>query len=234
MVYEGDITINSHKIRIAMNLVFKRDSLQGLYSYTNSTSDIRLQGKLSDGGQNIELYEVRKDGEFGERFIGTFMTYDPRKHYIGNDYECDIVVGKWHDPKNQKEYAVYLSKKNEGRANLSHIYRTSTGWIKDDETINKAVFKFRAALREGDKNMAASMIKYPIRVGVDDRRKTIKNKSQFIKFYNKIFGQDYVNKILNARGRYLFLDAYDNVALGDGDVWFDCEGVIIALNNKVR
>lgn len=231
MVYEGAITIDSHKVPIAMHLIFKRGYAEAAYSYVDSTSDIILKGKLSRNGKNIELREVRKDGARGEVFKGRFADHDPK--FPSMKYarsKCEVIKGKWYDPRGRKSYEFYLSTIIYGGSDdLKHFYDSENGF--DDEIIHSAVRNFKDAVRAGDKKLVASMMEYPVRVNLSESdHRMVHSPSQFIKIYDVLFDECYESVILSSFGRYLFGDATGNIALGSGKVWFNRDGRIVTLN----
>lgn len=74
------------------------------------------------------------------------------------------------------------------------------------------------------------MMIYPITTSVNGKRKKIANKLELIKVYDKIFTSSYKEAILDTFGRNLFTHR-GAIALGNGLIWFNREGKIIALNN---
>ena len=101
----------------------------------------------------------------------------------------------------------------------------------DDEAINRAAERFRKAVTDGDKETVASMIRYPITVYIDQKETKIENREQMTANYNAIFTPGYRKAIDNSIPRDTFA-RYDGIMLGDrGEVWFDGNGRVVALNN---
>lgn len=214
-VYEGTLGLNN--IAISVALKFDQGNITGLYSYRNSTSDLNIKGKLLENGNKIELEVINEQGVTTEKFTGDFPKLN-----------CKVITGKWLELATQRTYDFYLNSSHAMAGQLSNLY----GYVgvTDAEIIHKAVTKLKSSIKIDDRNALASLIDYPISVNIDGERKRISNKSGLLKVYDQIFTSEYKKKILDAFSRNLF-SRYNGVMLGSGEVWFDADGNIKALNN---
>jgi hypothetical protein len=101
------------------------------------------------------------------------------------------------------------------------------------ESIEKSAIAFRRGVVSGDKKTVAHAIQYPITVYLDGERehqKKIKTSADFLAVYDRIFLPRYVKKITEDVPLLMFSNS-QGIMLGDGDVWFDFKGKVIALNS---
>ena len=79
--------------------------------------------------------------------------------------------------------------------------------------------------------MVAQSIRYPLHVSLRGKTLILRNPKSLLARYNEIFTDGYVRTIGAAVPRLMF--ARDQgVMLGDGAVWFDANGRVIALNRS--
>lgn len=113
-------------------------------------------------------------------------------------------------------------------ADFGHLY--DVGGANGDEPVNKAAAAFRAAVIHNNREAVTHMIAYPIDTQVSGKRVAIASRSAFLAHYNGIFNTKFRAAIAGDVPRLMF--ARDQgIMLGNGEVWFDGDGKVKALNN---
>ena len=220
--YGGEIGL-THKVR--MSLVFDGDGIRGLYFYATQLHDIRLTGRITDG-TTIVLDESDALGKVVARFDGGFVEHDPRGKFGNSKLKCETIVGTWHRLDSAKKLPVYLSLDNISGGSLANRYGG-----KDDGLIHRGALRFQNAIKGGDRAMVASLIVYPIDVELSGRKKRLRGPRDLLASYDTIFSAKYRAAIANAIPWNMFVRD-QGVMLGNGEVWFDADGKITALNNQ--
>ncbi|SRR5581483_1752759 len=221
--YDG--TVGPYRARFELT---QRDgNVTGYYFYVSHLKDIRLIGTITDSKQ-IRLEELDAAGQPVAEISGEFQDKDPRGKLQG-DLTCDIIAGSWQNADGSKKLPVYL--RFAGGLPDPHGHRYEVAGADDDEAIDRAAERFRKAVIAGDKETVTSLIRYPISVYVNQKKITIENRKQLMTNYDAIFTPGYRKAIEDAIPRDMFArDA--GIMLGErGEVWFDAEGRVIALNN---
>ena len=220
--YEGSI---ADKYRIRLTLTATQDGVEGVYFYATHLKDIRLSGRIVEGRMTLD--ELDAAGTVTARFEGQFADRDPRGRFQGA-LRCEVITGSWRGPGDGKELPFYLSQESGSWGSLGHMYEVAGA--KDDDAVHRCALRFRDAVVKGDKEMAASSIRYPIRVRVGTAVRSIRSRQELISNYDAIFQPAYRQAIAAALPRNMF--ARDQgIMLGNGQVWFGPDGRVIALNN---
>jgi hypothetical protein len=89
---------------------------------------------------------------------------------------------------------------------------------------------FWRALKAGDRNAVATEIRYPIKVSLNGKIKTLRSTAELLAVYDAVFTPDYRKAIAAAIPRNMFVRD-EGAMLGNGQVWFGANGKVIALNN---
>ena len=113
-----------------------------------------------------------------------------------------------------------------GIANTEYVLANNRYYVADfdnDKTVELFVDKFKKAVISKDKDIVASMIKYPVEANFQDKKVIISNAKEFIKLYDDVFNGDLVNKIASFPTSNMFAN-YQGVMLGNGEVWFGRDG----------
>jgi hypothetical protein len=114
----------------------------------------------------------------------------------------------------------------------------------NEQEVEAFFLSFRDAVSSRDKAKVASLISYPIKVTLSSRaRRTIRNRADFIKAYDRIFDEKFRRLIVETRVRDLWA-RWTGVATPLGEIWFSGIGKkespdkytikIIAINGLVR
>lgn len=222
--YDGSI---GDRYQIRMTLVISDDKVTGLYFYASQMKDIALKGTITNG-TTIVLDEIDTAGRVAARFEGKFLDSDPSSKFGNSKLECEVIVGTWQRIDSTQSMPVYLSFANSTAGSLTNRY--AVAGAEDDNSVNRNVYRFWNAVRQGDKKTVASLVTYPIQVKVAGQAKQMLGPDVLIAHYDEIFSAKYREVISNASPVNLFVNG-QGIMLGNGEVWFDAKGKVIALNN---
>lgn len=224
-VWDYDGTIGDG-YRVRMSLVIDGEKVNGVYFYASQLRDIAITGTIKNG-TDIVLNELDGKGNVTARFEGQFAERDPKGRFGGGKLECETIVGVWQKMESSKQLPFYVSMEGGGSGSLKNRYALLDA---DDEKIHRSAFKFWDAVKRGDKKTVAAQIVYPIKVQVSGNVKRLRNSAELIANYDAIFSPQYREEIVNAIPRNMFVN-YQGIMLGSGQVWFNPDGKVIALNN---
>lgn len=222
--YAGSI---GEKYQIRMTLVISGEKVNGLYFYASQMKDIPLKGTITNGTA-IVLDEIDNTGKITARFEGKFLDHDPSGKFGNSKLECEVIVGTWHKIDSTQSLPVYLSLSSSSVGSLTQRY--AVAGVEDDNSVNRSVYRFWNAVKQGDQKTVASLITYPIKVKVAGQAKHIPGPDVLIAHYDEIFSVKFREAIAKASPANLFVNA-QGIMLGNGEVWFDAKGKVIALNN---
>jgi hypothetical protein len=221
-IYGG--TIGKAAVRVALQT--KNGKVDGRYVYRVSIADIPLKGGLDSSGKHLTLTEFDSAGHPTAKFDGTFADRDAG-FANGSPLNCEVVSGKW-TVSGKAPLDFKLSMDSSGPTDLAHLY--DAAGVTNDETVDKAATAFRDAVMHGRKDIVAKMITYPIETGVNGKRGKVANAHAMVAHYDDVFTPAFRAMIAADFTRLMF--ARDQgVMMGGGEVWFDANGKVIALNN---
>lgn len=108
------------------------------------------------------------------------------------------------------------------------------GYGNNAKTFNLFINTLKIAIEKDDAKTVASMVHYPIKVGVQGNVKRITSPKQLISLYSKVFTQFYKNLVLNGFSKITVMS--HGIMLGDGSLWMSTDEKnekwkIIAINN---
>lgn len=202
--YDYDGKIGTAEIQLSLYLVDSKGKLKGNYCYKKYETKIELEGHIK--GDKIELTEFI-DGKVNGYFSG--RTYSD---------EGDFFEGTW---TNRSKTASYPFTARLGSIchTKSFKNRYNSLYGSDDE-VESFMKRVRSSILKGDKVWIANHVYYPIDVNLnkDGKRTTIKNKTELITNFNRIFHQEFKNEIKSASVCNMF-NNYQGVMLGDGQIW---------------
>lgn len=226
--YDGSI---ADQYRVKMTLVFDgsdvHSDVHGVYFYATQLKDIQINGRIS-GGTDIVLDELDPAGKVVARFEGRFAEHDPRGKFGSDKLQCEIIVGSWHNLDSPERLPVYLSLEGGTSGLLTNRY--APAGVQDDNLIHWNALQFWNAVKSADKATVASLIAYPINVGISGGTKRLNSLKELIANYDAVFSTRYREAIANAVPRNMFVRD-QGVMLGNGEVWFGPDGKVKALNN---
>jgi len=153
---------------------------------------------------------------------------DPKGRFSGA-LNGEILKGKWTDDQGVKTLSVTLELEDilTGDVQLTNRY-ASTDAASDAELEQNAQSFYLAVLRN-EKDRASEVVHYPLSIDIQGRRKTIHNKSEFVRNYESIFTNLY-KKCIQAGIPHNVFSRNGAVMQGRGEVWFDGRGYVIGLN----
>ncbi|NRR33205.1 hypothetical protein HSX11_23820 [Oxalobacteraceae bacterium] len=219
--YEGSID-GKHAIR--MTLIFSDAGVVGNYFYASQLKDIALKGTVRDG-RSLTLDELGPDNKVSAGIEASFADKDPKGSFGNSELACEVIVGNWSRPGADKKLPVYLKLESITGGTLDNRYGEGK-----DEQVHANARRFRDAVKSGDKKAVASLLAYPISVNLAGKRVHLKKAAELIAHYDAIFTPDYRGLILAAVPRNMF-SRDQGIMLGSGQVWFNGDGKVIALNN---
>lgn len=209
--------IGSQNIRMA--IYRKGGLLTASYIMQNDEDiEINLQGTIQTNNASFVL-----NNENGEAtFIGIINPDTSNGDLLEGTYTSS-VIGE------DTEFSLTLLQ------TIGNTYETryplSSSNTKD---IEEFASKIKLYITEINKTGLAEIITYPIRVTINGSNVSISNKEEFVKKYDAIINDKFVEKIKNCYTKYLFSN-YEGIMLGDGEIWFgninNSELRIFAINN---
>jgi|GEM_PF-615142 len=221
--YTGSI---DEKYPIGLTLSFAGDALDGVYYYTRQLKDIRIAGTMRNG-RDVELNEFDSNGKVVAVFKGSFQRWDPRGGFSGN-LACEVITGYWRKVGSSEILPFYVRLENSTGGTLTNRY--GVAGATDDSLVEKNAQTFWRGVQKGDRKTVARLIHYPINVRLDDKYQSIKDESELLKYYDKIFSKRYKDAIAKAIPHNMFVK-YSGIMLGGGEVWFGADGKVITLHN---
>lgn len=220
-IYDGTI---AGKYPIRMTLQFKDDDVSGVYFYTSQLKDISLQGH-GGAAREIALDELDFKKVEVAKFVAAFPAHDTKWGNGKTDLECEVISGSWQKNGADQKLPVHLTLAGITHGTLARPY----GEDIDAELVHKRALQFQNAVKTNDKNVVAASMAYPVGVTLA-KRTTIANAREFLRHYDAIFTPAYKAKVAAGIPRNMF-ERNGNLMLGSGEVWFQNDGKVIALNN---
>jgi len=90
----------------------------------------------------------------------------------------------------------------------------------DHSVYETAITAFQAAVSNGQKADVAAFVRYPIRVEVNGRRRTIRTSKAFVRDYDGIMTPDIVDAVKTQKYADLFVNDR-GIMFGKGEVWIN-------------
>ncbi|WP_150719745.1 hypothetical protein [Pandoraea capi] len=200
--------------------------LEGRYANASSQSDTQLTGKI-DSKSHVHLTEFDAGGMPRATFDGEFASADDVNRQQGASAACEVISGQWKDLRSGRTVPFELALSSIQTGKIDHLY--GVAGVSDDETVNRAATQFRKGVLDDRRDVVAQSIRYPLHVSLRGKTLILRNPKSLLARYNEIFSDGFVRTIGAAVPRLMF--ARDQgVMLGDGAVWFDAAGRVIALN----
>lgn len=223
--YDGIVGDTSH---VRMTITVNDHQIKGVYCYASQLMNITLRGRIFDGSRFVIDAFDSSERSIG-RFDGEFPTKDPRGKFGDSELQCEVMVGTWYAGGNSSEtLPFYLTLESETGGTLENRY--SAAGAADDGLVDRNARRFWEAVKRGDKQTVASLVKYPITIYTKKGYTKIRNAESLIRNYDVIFTPDYVDAISKAVPKNMFVRD-QGIMLGSGEVWFGPDGKVITLNN---
>jgi hypothetical protein len=202
--------------------------LEGRYANASSQGDTYLTGKLENKSR-LHLTEFDAGGMPRATFDGEFASAGDVNRQRVSSTSCEVISGQWKDLRTGRTVPFELSLASIQSGKIDHLY--GVAGVNDDETINRAATQFRKGVLDDRRDVVAQSIRYPLHVSLRGKTIVLRNPKSLLARYNEIFTDRYIRTIGAAVPRLMF--ARDQgVMLGDGAVWFDAAGRVIALNRS--
>jgi hypothetical protein len=213
-------TMNKNQ-KIGMTLIHDPEQqLHGVYFYKKYLKDIPLEGEFT-GKLDIVLREYGSDESVRGTFQLHFVEHTPHHEGDDPDWDQEELVGSWIDAKTDKQLPVHL-----------YMRYSSGGWSKpyeDTPEVEKNVQGFYFAIMRGDKEAAAKYVKYPMRINFKPVKKIVRNKAEFLRYYDKVFTKKFVSSVAQDIPHHPWVNS-QGFMLGNGQVWLNDEGKVFAIN----
>jgi hypothetical protein len=108
------------------------------------------------------------------------------------------------------------------------------GYGDSAKTFDAFINTLKQAIEKDDAKAVATMVHYPIKVGVQGKLKRITSLEQLVNLYSKVFTKFYKKLVLNGFSKINVMS--HGIMLGDGSLWMSTDErsgkwKIIAINN---
>lgn len=209
-VYEGEFA-NGSRIRVLLN--FKAPNIvDGELAFAESKGSLPVSGTI-DNNDQVQLSLHDPEGMVSAQFSGTMMEFaEPFRGRL----TCEVMQGSWTDHARGKVTPLTLV--------------ISSSFAPYDPIVESRAVAFRSAVAAGRRQEVAGAIRYPIQVKIAGIDVSIQNEAELTEKYQQIFRPGFQQAIECAIPLLMF-SREEGIMLGDGEVWFDYEGYVIALNN---
>jgi hypothetical protein len=211
---------------VRMTLTVASSEVKGLYFYATQLRDIHLEGRIVDG-KRLSFNEFDQSGHATASFDGEFLEQDPRGKLKGN-LGCSFIAGSWSKAGSTATLPFQLKMDSGTYGTLTQRYEVAGA--ADDNLIHRNALRFWQAVGKGDKPTVASLVTFPIKVRISGVSRGIRSRQELISNYDAIFTPVFRGKIGAALPRNMFVRD-QGIMLGNGEVWFDANGKVIAVNN---
>ena len=220
-------SIDKENIDLGMTLIYSENFIEGLFFYIDKPDEMKIEGCL-EKNRDFTLYLYDGNGERTAVIHGEFPEIDPLGGFNGSKLAREVIVGTWVDELTAEQQSIYLRLDHAIGGTLEHKYEVAGAT--DDEIIDKAAQDFLNAVASNNKEFVAGMIEYPIYATVGGTQTEIKNQDEFIAYYENIFTNEFKAKLAKTRPKHMFAK-WSGIMLGQGEIWFNAHGKVIAINN---
>jgi hypothetical protein len=243
--YDG--SIGDTPARLA--LVFSKDgSIEGRYSVTTSTSDIRLRGKIEPGGERFTLTETGADGKPSATFTGAFPLTVPAPpppsppkpgsgalFYPGpiispgraewTDTNCRLVYGARQETGGASQDVKLNRTRKLDHPQFGHLY--AIAGVTDDEVVNRRVQSFRQAIADNKREEVVKHFRFPIAFTIKGKFVVVENERGLLARYDEIFRPDVRESLARIVPR--MMEAAEPGVMFIKGIWLDQEGYVISF-----
>ncbi len=221
--YEGEL---AGKHRIRMSLVFGERAIEGVYFYASQLKDIRLRGRMLDGTR-VVLEEFGSEGAVTGRFEAEFPASASESKFGASPLACEVIRGTWRKSGSDAVLPVLLAMEGGTAGALSTRYAAMG--VRDPETVHRKAQAFWRAVNNDERQTAAALIRYPIRINTTAGPKRYGAAAALLADYSLIFTPRFRQAIAQGLPRNMLVRS-EGAMLGSGQVWFGADGRVIALN----
>lgn len=208
-------TLGSNRIGGAFTIQDYRTFVEGHYFYAKYLTDIPLTGSMQ--GEELKLNEPG-GGSFHLHLIGD-------KSAAGQTLTFHNSIGF---------EGTWTGNGSTFPVKIHFDYRTSgSDSTESYGAINASVYEARvrqciSSVLKGDKNAAATLVSYPLRVN-SSTSFFVRSKAELLARWNHVFTPSVMKALSDAIPHEMFM-RNDQAMIGDGEVWFDEIGNIKAIN----
>ena len=208
-------TVGSNRIGVALTIQDNRTLIAAHYFYAKYLINIPLTGSIqgkefelnAPGGGSFHLHFIG-DGSAAGQTLTFFNSIGLEGVWIGNGQTLPVKI--------HPDYEFFGS----GSADFY-------GGI--DSTVYEArVRKCIRSVIKGDKNAAAELVSYPLRVNGSPSF-SLKTKTELLARWDRIFTPSVMKALRDAVPHEMFM-RNDQAMIGNGDVWFNETGYITVIN----
>jgi hypothetical protein len=146
----------------------------------------------------------------------------------GGRLEREVIVGDLETVTRAGTRTVYLAMSHGGFGRLENMYEAAG--VRDDRLVDVRAKAFQAAVSIKDRALVAGMIRFPITVILGGRRTRIESTTELLRVYEQVFTSTFTTRLVAAIPHHMF-SRDQGVMLGNGEIWFDDVGQVIAINN---
>lgn len=211
-------TVGSSKIGVALTIRDYRTFIEGHYFYVRYLTDIPLTGSMR--GEALELNEPG-GGSFHLHLVSNASVAGQGLTF----YNSIGLEGVW--IKNGMMLPVRIRGDHETPgAGSAEFYPSLAA---DPNVYETRVRRCIRSVLEGDKNTAATLVSYPLRVN-GSVSFLVRTRTELLKRWNQIFTPSVMKALRDAVPHEMF-EHDGQIMIGNGDVWFNELGMV-AINQN--
>lgn len=213
-------------VRVGLTVRRGKTGIEGLYFEVPELVDHRVEMRLGEG--RAVTFEVRDlNGGVAATFRGEFARTDPAGRFVC-ELQGEVIVGLLSTKDPPASRRVYLSLGYCGPGAFENMY--ANAGVPDDRLIDARAVALQKAVAVHDRATVAGMVRFPIWVRIGGTPVRLASEERFLKVYDRVFKGNFADRIAEAIPHHMF-SKYCGVMLGDGEIWFDNDGSVGAINN---
>ncbi|HEX5138218.1 MAG TPA: hypothetical protein VFY93_14675 [Planctomycetota bacterium] len=214
-------------VRIGLTVRRGDAGIEGLYFEVPELVDHRVEVRLGKG-RAVGFLVRDSDGRVAAAFRGEFTRTDPLGRYGGGELQREVIVGVLRRRDRPASHRVYLSEDHSGPKTLENMY--ANAYVVEARSIDERAVALQRAVADHDRATVAGMVRFPIWARTGGAPVRLASEKRFLKVYDRVFTPSFGDRIAEAIPHHMF-SKYSGVMLGNGQIWFDKEGRIVAINN---
>lgn len=169
-------------------------------------------------------YSTEKIAEDAKNAYSTALTQSNDSKFLKILGEFMTLVDK-NDDKRTDEVESFIEANtnidgDESNDTLKDPSRYNAAGIDDADEFDETFELLQTALADNDRDTFADYIAYPIKVTIDGNRTEIKNKEEFLQYFDEIMNENVKNAFLNQKIEEVFVN-YQGIMVGDGQIWLN-------------
>jgi hypothetical protein len=209
--------------RVHFTLIAHADgSITGSYFLLSSLSSMNFSGKAIDPN-SFSARVANAKGPDSSPYL--YLKVD--KSHTSGDWLSGALYGE--GGANQHHVSIALQSSNPAVTAESDRY--AAAGAKDEALVEKNALAFWQAVTGNQPQQAAALVSYPLAYTESGRRTLVHTPADFEKKFPLIFTAPYVAQLKNITPKAM--SANDRgIMMGNGQVWFNDQGMAFALNNE--